>query len=285
MKILIADRLLKGRPNADWKEGWEFFYAFQKLGIDADIAGPDCPIAETYIPDISKDYDLILITENYWTSGKPNSWRWWSWETISTPKVFWAVDTHLVDYSAWTQAAKIDYVVCNNRADLLKFSQPTFWLPYGISRKHYETRLMSQKKYDVMFIGNMKTDERSRIVRQVGATHLTAFGRDYIQEMQASRICLNIPISYDLNAKPLEIMASGAFLLCKDIPGLRELIDRDFLRSMLWTTEEELRSKIAYYLSNEDEREQLAQQARTYIFGNHTYENRAEAILNFVNQA
>ena len=86
MKILIVDRLCIGQKNSDWKEGYEFYYAFKNLGYDCDIAGLNCFISEENIPIISKKYDLIIITENY-----PVGWKWWDWSSIKTPKLFWAI--------------------------------------------------------------------------------------------------------------------------------------------------------------------------------------------------
>ena len=47
MKILIADVLLVGKPNYNWKEGYELCYAFRNLGHDCDVVGPNGTICET----------------------------------------------------------------------------------------------------------------------------------------------------------------------------------------------------------------------------------------------
>ncbi len=114
MKILMVDRYLKGRPNANWKEGFAFYYAAKNLGIECDIAGKDCDISEWEIPNIASNYDLIIISENY---PHHDASGWWNWKSINTKKVFWAIDTHIETYNNWIKNHKIDYVAFNNYAD------------------------------------------------------------------------------------------------------------------------------------------------------------------------
>ena len=61
MKILISDIYLTGRDNCDWKDGYELYYAFQNLGYQCDIAGKNGDIPEAEIPNISNNYDLVII--------------------------------------------------------------------------------------------------------------------------------------------------------------------------------------------------------------------------------
>lgn len=279
MKILVVDRLLRGKPNADWKEGWEFFYAFNEMGHQADIAGPDCPIDDKYIPEIADAYDFIMITENYWSCMQPTPWKFWGWDKIKTFKIFWAVDTHLIDYTQWVKEAGIDLIACNNRIDLNKFSCPSFWLPYGVSDRHFGIKNEPGKKRDIAFIGSLNTAERRSIVSELKAEHVSAFGRDYVREIQASKICINAPISYDLNAKSLEIMAAGSFLLTRTCPFLSMLIDSPFLDCMMWLDLEDLAAKIDHFLRNDHYRETLVSIAREEVLKKHTWKNRAQEIL------
>lgn len=65
MKILIADVLIEGRDNYDWKEGYELCYAFRNKGHECDVAGPRSgQISDLDIPKIANNYDFIMITEN-----------------------------------------------------------------------------------------------------------------------------------------------------------------------------------------------------------------------------
>ena len=54
------------------------------------------------------------------------------------------------------------------------------------------------------------------------------------------------------------------------------------IEKMFYRSEEELGDKIRYYLENEEEREAIAARVLKYIFDNHSYENRAQLILDNV---
>ena len=107
MKILVADVLLKGKPHHDWKEGYEFCYAFRNLGHECDVFGPNSDNSELEIPNVAHKYDFILVTENY---PDYSAWKWWNWSVVKTPKIFWAIDTHLVNFLPWIQSSSIDFV-------------------------------------------------------------------------------------------------------------------------------------------------------------------------------
>jgi len=277
MKILISDRLQKDQLNSDWKEGWEFFYAFNKLGINCDIAGPNCPISETRIPDIAYEYDFILVTENY---ADRKLWQWWDWRTITTPKMFWAIDTHLIDYRPWLLESNFTYLGMNNKCDLDKYSDfQRFYFPYGVSSKHYGIDTKVDKSDDITFLG-MLTQDRLKYIQKYHIKHIQAYGYKYVQALQQSKICFNKSISYDLNAKMLEILAAGTFMLSNYNESFWNLTkENSQIATMLWHTDDELHDKIHYYLEHSDERETIVKNVRDYILKNHSYENRAKLLL------
>ena len=65
MKILVVDIKLIGQKNEDWKEGFEIYYALLNLGHECEIAGKNCEISETLIPEIAHKYDLIIIKSTF----------------------------------------------------------------------------------------------------------------------------------------------------------------------------------------------------------------------------
>jgi len=280
MKILICDRLLVGKPNSDWKEGWEFYYAFKNIGVECDIAGLNCPIPETKIPEISQGYDFVLVRENY----PGRDWKWWDWKLIKTTKMFWAIDTHLVDYNNWLRESSFDYVGLNNEGDLNKYSNfKNFHFPYGVS-KRYAQKLSDKKEYEITFIGGL-TSERQQYLDSFGIKHISAFGNEYIKEMQKSKICFNKSIQYDLNAKNLEIMATGTFLLTNYNESFFNLTkDSPLMANIFYKNDDELRDKINYYLNNDIEREEIAKQLQEYILQKHSYDSRAKLLLEIIDK-
>lgn len=282
MKILIADVLLKGKPHSDWKEGYEFCYAFRKLGHECDVYGPNGDLSETEIPNVYKNYDFALITENYWSY---SHWKWWDWKSIDIPKVFWAIDTHIVNYQSFIRDAKITHVAFNNKQDYDKYNlENSFWLPLGVSTTHFDVNYNLEKTRDISFIGGL-TSDRKIICDKFDIECLNAYGNDYVKEMQKSKICFNQSISYDINGKYFDIIGSGSFMLTNYNEYFFEFVGRnEYIGKMFYHNENDLGDKIKYYLSNDDEREYIARNAREFIFKNHSYENRANIILNKINE-
>jgi hypothetical protein len=277
MKILMSDIFLAGQENCDWKEGFEFLYAFRNLGHTCDIAGKNCKIPEQEIPYIANNYDLVIITENY---PRESGWNWWNWKEIKTRKLFWAIDTHLVNFLPWIEESNIDYVAFNNPQDLEKYKLPnSFWMPYAASEKHHLIEYTNEKTRDLVFIGGL-LPERKRICSKFNIECLNVYGPNYVKEMQASKICFNQSMSYDINAKYFEILSSGSFMLTNYNENFHKFMEyNEDINKMFYFSEEDLGEKIEYYLHNEKEREKIALRAKTYVKSKHTYENRADYIL------
>ena len=277
MKILIADVLLAGKPHSDWKEGYEFCYAFRNLGHECDVFGPNGQNSEMMIPLVADKYDLIIITENY---PSYSGWKWWNWSEIKTPKIFWAIDTHVVNFLPWIQHSKIDFVAFNNPDDLEKYKlKNSFFMPYAASKSHHLQKYTHDKIRDLVFIGGMN-EERRRLCEKFTIENVNAYGIDYVREMQASKICFNQSQSYDINAKYFEILSSGSFMLTNYNKHFHEFVGyNEYINKMFYYDEEDLGFKIRYYLENEQDREQIAKKAFEYINEYHTFDNRAMLIL------
>lgn len=277
MKILIADVLLHGRPHSDWKEGYEFCYAFRNLGHECDVFGPHGVNSEVDIPKVANQYDFVLVTENY---PGYSGWKWWNWQDVKIPKLFWAIDTHLVNFSQWILQSNFDFVAFNNPEDINKYgSRNSFFMPYAASVKHHIHSYTNDKTRDIVFVGGL-TPERKVICDRFGIECLMAFGPDYVREMQSSKICFNQSISYDINAKYFEILASGSFMLTNYNENFHKFVDYNKdIEKMFYYSIEDLSEKIDYYLKNDDEREIIASRVKDFIYQNHTWENRAKLIL------
>jgi spore maturation protein CgeB len=270
MKILIADIFLRGRPNQGWKEGYVLKYALENLGHECLVAGPDAEISELEIPNIANQFDLVIISENY---PSYSGWKWWNWKEIKIPKLFWAIDTHIVNFKPF-----------NNKSDMdtMSIKSKKIWFPYAVSKYHYDIDFNESKKYDVTFIGGI-TNERQRLIDKFNIKHISAFGDDYVKEMKRSKICFNKSISHDLNAKYFEILGSGSFMLTNYNDSFFDFVEENsYIEKMFYIDENDLSKKIDYYLNNNEEREEIAKKANEYIIQNHTFESRIKIILDNV---
>jgi spore maturation protein CgeB len=168
----------------------------------------------------------------------------------------------------------------NNKNDLDKYKKiPRFFFPYGVS-KRYSQILSKEKIYDIIFIGSL-TPERQKYIQNFNMKYARALGNEYIKLMQESKICFNKSISYDLNAKNLEIIASGTFILTNYNIYLHEICkDNNLIEKIFYKNDEELSSKINYYLKNDNEREYIAKNLQQYIFEKHSYDARIRMLYN-----
>jgi hypothetical protein len=282
MRILCCDVRLAGKPHHDWKEGYELMYAFRNLGYTCNIAGPySTQYSERDIPFIANRYDLIIVTENYPT---PSVWKWWNWKSISTPKLFWALDTHIHDYRSIIYGGRFNYVAFGIKRSIEEYKFPmSFPLYYGLSTVHQKDNSILPKEYNTVFLGSIQMGRRKELCERFGIQHLTAFGTEYIKTMKKARICFNSSITNDINAKYFEIMGSGSFMLTNYNQELLDFCDgnQDLLACM-YNTDEEIGEKIAYYLEHEDEREAIAKRLYDYVWTHHTWEARAREILKNV---
>jgi spore maturation protein CgeB len=99
--------------------------------------------------------------------------------------------------------------------------------------------------------------------------------------MQSSKICYNELISYGINAKYFEIIASGSFMLAQENSNFLEYVDNNqYIQKMFFKDEKDFQDKITYYLENEVERENICKIARKYVLERHTWESRMINLLD-----
>lgn len=276
MRILCCDVRLAGKPHHDWKEGYELMYAFRNLGHVCDVAGPHgFQYTERDIPRIANRYDLIIVTENY----PEHVWKWWNWGEIQTPKVYWAIDTHVRGFP-WLSL--FQWVAYNIQEHVQ--SPRGFWMPYGLSTVHQKDMTEYPKIYDTIFIGNLNVSPRRKeLCDRFRIRHMEAYGSDYFKTMKQAKICFNNSISTDINAKYFEIMGSGTFMLTNYNQSLVDLFNGSSdLLACMYRTDEEIGEKMEYYLEHEEEREEIAKRLYEYVWKFHSWESRCQEILRFV---
>ncbi|MCP4642823.1 MAG: glycosyltransferase [bacterium] len=84
-----------------------------------------------------------------------------------------------------------------------------------------------------------------------------------------------------INPRVFEIAACGGFQLCDPCIGLERLFDFD-TELPVYRDLTDLRSQIDHYLEHADEREAVAKRARDRVLREHTYEHRAQEMLDAI---
>lgn len=170
---------------------------------------------------------------------------------------------HLFDSVFITGAGKI--------IDELKvYNQNSFFLPNPVNKniEKYQGYLKKQE-FDLLFSGRKDADRKDLInyiennfnkfkLKTIGQTpESIVIGDEYFSLIQNSKICLNHSrTSYKVNKwytsdRLMHILGNGSFCLS------RKIIDGEFFfedKLDYYETEDELYTKVLYYIENEDER-------------------------------
>ncbi|MDO9565590.1 MAG: glycosyltransferase [Candidatus Desulfaltia sp.] len=166
-----------------------------------------------------------------------------------------------------------------------------------------------KKKYgsDVCFIGTVKFNRKDvltqlsdfdlgiwgywlektpKLKRHYRGQHV--FGEEAVRIYNASKIILDIHLSYGGGNKPFnvtprafEVPASGAFLLADENPLLYDLYEKD-KEIVCYKDEKELKELIKYYLNHPKERELIAQRGQKRAYKEHTYKKRLKEIFSII---
>ena len=182
-----------------------------------------------------------------------------------------------------------------------------FYLPEGFGA---ETGISPFEKredlYNLTFIGSYNQgiwQHREKFLRAIKDLGLNIWGpedwkktslKDYyrgsareeymLNIYRSSKIALEIPwddkLSQAIGSRPFEVMFCGACLFVYDI---RKDMARNFNKNKEYVpflTEEELRSKVNYFLANDAEREKIAKAAYNNLISKHTFSARLKTIID-----
>jgi glycosyltransferase involved in cell wall biosynthesis len=216
-------------------------------------------------------------------------------EDLQIPTVGYLIDVHLGHWRK--QAARFfDLVYIAEKEFLGSFQQAVghdqiYWLPLCISTEVFRS-LNLPRIYEVGFVGNIvRAHRRTRRTRQLQLISerfkTNDFFRNYSQHEASqiynqSRIVFNTSISGGVTLRILEGAACGAMVLTDtraEAMGDLFEIGRDLVT---FADDNDLSEKIAYYLTHEQEREQIAEAGRQRVHSHHTYKHRAQSIIEAV---
>ncbi len=88
---------------------------------------------------------------------------------------------------------------------------------------------------------------------------------------------------YGVNCRMFEIAGCGGFQIVDFKPSIEEFFEVD-KEIVLFETLEELKGKIAYYISHEDERKEIALRSYERAHKEHTYEQRLKVLMKVTSQ-
>lgn len=216
------------------------------------------------------------------------------------PSAFYAVDTNL-EHSyrqIKEQIRHYDFVFCAQRSAAIEFKSKavnSFWLPLACD-PHIHCKLNLAKRYDIGFVGNDGGIPREFILQElrerfpdsfIGKANFTEISRIYSQ----TKIGFNFIASQTRHTEPLgmrffEILSCGTMLLTSQAAAesLSILGFQDRKHLVLYKNIGEIFPLIKYYLRNDREREEIAENGYRLTVEKHTYTHRLREMLNIVKE-
>jgi spore maturation protein CgeB len=115
----------------------------------------------------------------------------------------------------------------------------------------------------------------------------SALGETMLEVLSAGKMTINTHgnfMRYGGNMRLFEAAAVGAFQLVDNRAGLREWFT-DGGHLVIYEDVQDLREKAAYYLAHHEERQAIAEAARSHVCAHHTYEQRLDKLekIGFLN--
>jgi 2-polyprenyl-3-methyl-5-hydroxy-6-metoxy-1,4-benzoquinol methylase len=260
------------------------FYCKQALlnmGYSVDYYSPE----DVY--NIPKVYDLYLNVDENSRYIIPAHLR---------PSAYWVMDTHM-DYDWRLRKSKMfDFVFAaqKNGAQKLKKDgiKNVYWLPLAcdpdIDKKH-----AVPKEYDISFVGHLgQSAKRMRYLKFLKAKFKNkrlfigeVLPQDMAMVYSKSKIVFNISVSDDINMRVFEALSCGSLLITNDLSanGQSEIFGNK-PPFVVFVSKRDLFNKIKYYLSYENEREEIAGRGRQEVLAKHTYSHRMKEMINMIEQ-
>ncbi len=146
--------------------------------------------------------------------------------------------------------------------------------------------------FDFKIWGN-EWDMRSPVWQHVQRSGARISTDDTVKIFNASKININLhsSVSHEgvnpqgdfVNPRTYELASCGAFQLVDE----RSILNRHFAvgeEIITYKDLEDLRAKIEYFLTHDDERLAIAQRAKKRVMQEHTYKHRMEHMLSFIQQ-
>lgn len=163
-------------------------------------------------------------------------------------------------------------------------------LRQGIFSKECVLLPFKKPKYDVIFVGsdNPMYQSRTDIVMEIGAKWFGQKNTDDKRGMELNELYAESKIvigdsfysPHYWSNRVVETLGRGGFLIHQDVPGLKELYPD--LVTYERGNVNQLKEKIAYYLTNEKERREIIKKNFERVREHHTAEIQCKTLLELI---
>ena len=312
MRLLILSPNYSRRTNWGHQHVRDYLLDLVKRSVQY---GEHCQYkGKTHIPDIILDlinivgYPQAILMENWKNMSKFTGGR----ETDSL-KAFMVCDyypdsrNHIVYYNDLLRALDVKLAICpvpdvvrhveNQKSEgHLPKDLETIWIPHGVDTNIFMKRHLIQK-YDVMAVFGLvsyvypRRPAVQKIIRDMEIKSLVGDWSsnirhwEYARAINQSKIFVNCNgINNQVLMKYSEVMASGTLLLTNTPKSCEEFGFVPGKHFVVWEELSELPELIRYYLANEEERNEIAEEGMRYVRENFSSRLMAERIKRALEQ-
>jgi hypothetical protein len=278
MKILIIQS--KG-SSENFNEGLCLQSGFHRLGENAILWGDGFDIFKTPFDEISKDCELIVVTENDSLSFIP--------ELKSHPakKVFWSrnghIETEFVRQKEFCDKNGISIVLNSSHVSIDRFksdSVKSTWFPLCVEPQNYPARTAA-KAVSLTFCGDARPHSELLTFLDIHFTIVpqTAENKvDFINKISQAYINFIVCPPEMIVSEIFETVASGTIVCTNKVQGLESLFNEQEI--ITYDTIADLRYKLYYHLHNQQPTNDMIVASRARLLNSHTYTHRANQILH-----
>jgi len=308
MRVLVTGRAIPTQP--DRCTGQQLAVGFQQAGHECVFYGQfyNEPYRFLGAKEAQEmDFDLVVVTEM--NDGMPGYESLFNHHKLkNVPRLYWDFDVSYhpdVSYGWATRINYDGYLVGNKHYVGLdafgRFGKPTLHLPYACSPQIHRRIEGVEKSYILGFIGSM-TEERKRLIElaksgvgRVGCIHAAegVYGDDLVR--QTNQYYVMFHNNQDackglVPGRPWEATGCGAALLM-DRSSYQDFVE--FLPSNLhdnifvYNNDTDILAWLQEYAmwgKKEASLDIAGDMLMRYMHANHSYKNRAEAIIEWTKQ-
>lgn len=297
MKIIIIQEAGRHLQNKHFREALSYKRAFLGIGVEAKIWGLGYDNFSTPFEEISKNYDTILLLENYDTGWVPDLSKY-----KNHLKAQISIDSHcnLGHLVGVCERHGIQVHLGATKSYLHHFQKPgrlCHWLPNCYDDTLIYPMPEVDKNIPVGFCGNYATPERKNwvrsLVRDIGlkadvfqdddGVHYEHIGEGMVRNLNSYKIVVNRSISDDLNYRLMESLGTKSFLLTNNVPNLSDLFDIG-KHLITYDSYQDLIEKVLYYSEHEEERLAIAEAGYQHVKETHTFVDRSQEILDVIKE-
>ncbi len=284
MKILIIQEKGRHKANEKFRESLCIKRGLISQGIEAEVWGLNYDTFKIPFNDISKDYDVLFIIENYLTDWLPIT------EIANSDKlkIFWSIDSHCIlsQHIQLCKTLKIDVLLNSTETYLKDFNvNEKYWFPNAYPDELIFPKQEITKSIDIGFCGNI--NNRGEWINHLDKYKIKkdvfVIGEDMVDCINSYKIHFNRNISNDINYRTFETLGCGTFLLTNYTPNLEKLfvIGEELIT---YQNKDDLDVKVNFYLNTPHEVYRIAQNGLKRVLKDHTYKERCKQLLEIINK-